>query len=54
MPSSSPLRILWGERYCGKDNWNTFDELAIWDRALTEEEIKAIYNNGNGADIPVK
>jgi hypothetical protein len=51
---SSPPRILWGERYFGKDNGNTFNELAIWDRALSEDEIQAIYNSGNGVEIPVE
>jgi len=27
------------------------DEIAIWDRPLTDDEIKALYNNGNGVTL---
>ena len=27
------------------------DEIAIWNRPLSEEEVKALYNNGNGVDL---
>lgn len=30
---------------------SAMDELAIWNRALTEDEIKALFNNGNGVPI---
>jgi hypothetical protein len=48
------MRIMGGERHFGKDNWDTFDELAIWSRLLSEEEIKVLYNNGHGVEIPAK
>lgn len=36
----------------GNREWNGFiDDLAIWNRPLTEEEIQSIYNGGIGASI---
>ena len=29
----------------------SFDEIAIWDRVITEEEVETLYNNGFGAAI---
>ena len=29
------------------------DEVAIWNRALTNDEIKMLYNGGSGYDIPI-
>ena len=37
----------------GPSEAQSVDELAIGDRALTETEIKALYNNGHGIKIPV-
>jgi hypothetical protein len=33
-------------------SYASFDELCIWDRALTEDEIKTLYNNGHGISLP--
>ncbi len=35
----------------GPDNFCAFDELAIWSRALSGDEVKALYNNGNGVEL---
>jgi len=32
--------------------WASFDELCMWDRVLTDEEIGVLYNNGHGIDMP--
>ncbi len=33
--------------------YQVFDELAIWDRPLSAQDAKTLYNNGYGAAIPV-
>lgn len=38
-----------GKSFFGSNYWNGgMDELAIWERALTEEEIALLYNSGSG------
>ena len=41
--------------YYGNDPFHaqSLDEVAIWNRALSNEEIKTLYNNGNGVRMPV-
>lgn len=48
-PSADPLTILSASRSQGQRSG--LDEFAIWDRPLTEAEIKALYNNGNGVQL---
>lgn len=38
----------------GPNETQAIDEVVIWDRALTDEEIQALYNNGNGVGMPIK
>ena len=33
--------------------FQAYDELGIWSRVLTEEEVKKLYNGGAGSQIPV-
>jgi len=38
----------------GPDNFmGVIDEIGIWDRALSANEVSALYNNGNGLIIPM-
>lgn len=48
-PSDAPLKILSCSRSAGMRSG--LDEIAIWDRPLTDAEIKALYNNGNGVRL---
>jgi hypothetical protein len=48
-PSDAPLKILSCSRSAGMRS--ALDEIAIWDRPLSDEEIKTLYNNGNGVQI---
>lgn len=48
-PSDAPLKILSCSRSAGM--FSALDEIAIWDRPLADEEIKALYNNGNGVRL---
>ena len=34
--------------------FQAYDELAIWSRALTEEEVQKLYNGGAGSEIPLE
>jgi hypothetical protein len=45
VPSAAPLTI------SNTPANSAMDEVAIWNRALTEDEIKALYNNGNGVEL---
>ncbi len=36
------------------NEFQSYDELALWSRLLTEEEIGKLYNSGAGSQIPVK
>ena len=47
--SSAPLRI----HSCSRspDMRSALDEIAIWDRPLTDDEIEKLYNNGNGVTL---
>ncbi|MHC4504421.1 MAG: sialate O-acetylesterase, partial [Planctomycetota bacterium] len=38
----------------GELNHQVWDEVAIWDRPLAPGEVKALYNQGYGAEIPVR
>jgi hypothetical protein len=33
------------------DMKSALDEIAIWNRPLTDAEIKALYNNGHGVEL---
>lgn len=43
--SAAPLMIN------GAGSSHQMDEIAIWNRPLTDDEIKALYNNGNGVKL---
>jgi len=47
--SASPLTIHSCSRSQGMRS--ALDEIAIWDRPLSEDEIKVLYNNGNGVTL---
>jgi len=47
-----PLSI--GGRMAATTEFQAYDELAVWSRALTEEEVRKLYNNGAGSQLPVK
>jgi alpha-galactosidase len=51
IPADVPLRIGGPLKIGGH---HAYDELAIWSRALTPEEVALIYNNGHGSRIPLK
>ena len=44
-------KLILGGSIHGENNFCAFDELAIWNRALSEDEVKALYNNGNGVAL---
>ncbi len=47
----APLTI-GGVKLLNEDfDFHVFDELAIWSRLLTDEEVKKLYNGGTGAEI---
>lgn len=51
-PSNNPLRI--GERQ-GNQQFpidGLIDEVAFWNRALSDDEINQLYNNGEGFELP--
>jgi len=37
-----------------KSDFQVFDEVAIWDRPLTEAEVQTLYNNGGGVEISLE
>lgn len=45
-----PLAI--GVSFDDKDEFMSFDELCMWNRVLTDKEIKTLYNNGHGIALP--
>lgn len=47
-----PLSI--GGEMKASTEFQAYDELAVWSRALTEEEVLKLYNEGAGSQIPVK
>jgi len=49
IPSRAKLAI--GGHITRQGQYQAFDELAIWSRPLTAREVKALYNNGYGAQI---
>jgi hypothetical protein len=44
-----PLAI--GVQFDNPSIYTSFDELCIWNRALSEDEVKALYNNGHGLKL---
>lgn len=48
-PSNARLTI--GGHITKQGQFQAFDELAIWSRPLTARQVKALYNNGYGAQI---
>ena len=54
-PSMDPTLMLVGAWFNGQaENWDgSLDDIGIWDKALTEAEINAIYNNGAPIDLSV-
>ncbi|MFC1718189.1 LamG domain-containing protein, partial [Candidatus Poribacteria bacterium] len=51
IPSESVLTIH-GPTWGGDSNFQSYDEVAIWNRALTRQEITTLFNNTNGVEIP--
>jgi len=49
LPAKTVLTI--GGSLEGETNYQVFDEVAIWDRPLTDAEITTLYNNGGGAEV---
>ena len=49
-PARIPLVI--GGRLAVDRAFAAYDELCLWNRALSEAEIKTLYNNGHGIDLP--
>jgi len=49
IPSGTALKI--GGGLLQENNFQAFDEIAIWARALSGSEIAAIYNNGSGMEL---
>ncbi len=55
LSSGAPMRVgmqEWRGKYC-KPMRGAVDELAIWNRALTEEEIATLYGGGKGHELEV-
>jgi len=46
-----PLTV--GGELIASSEFQCYDELAIWSRPITEEEVKKLYNSGAGSEIPV-
>jgi len=44
--------VLGGNQMEASTEFHAYDELAIWSRLLTEEEVHKLYNNGGGSEIP--
>ena len=49
IPSRAVLKI--GGGLVQKNNFQSFDEIAIWSRALSEAEIAALFNGGSGLEL---
>ena len=49
IPSDAALKI--GGGLLQENNFQAFDEIAIWARALSGSEIETIYNNGSGMEL---
>jgi len=43
--------LTFGGKFTKDGQVESFDEIAIWDRVITEEEVKTLYNRGFGAAI---
>ena len=49
---STPLIIGSNPKFLSSRSWDgMIDDIAIWDRALTSDEIESIWNGGTGASI---
>ena len=61
-PFTAPIKTLAANTYIGRalnDDtlWNfpgIIDEVGIWDRALTPEEVTSLYNGGSGVQVSLK
>ena len=49
IPSGEALKI--GGGLIQENNFQSFDEIAIWSRALSDAEIEALYNEGSGLEL---
>jgi len=49
--SSKAMLTIGGLELKSDQDFQVYDELAIWSRTLSEEEIKKLYNNGHGSEI---
>lgn len=49
-PSEAILTIH-GPNWGGDSNFQGYDEIAVWKRALTRQEVTALFNNAHGAEI---
>jgi len=53
IPAGKGVPLTLGGLIDRRGHFQIFDELAIWQRAITAEEVAALYNNGFGAQIAV-
>jgi len=49
--SSKATLTIGGLEFKSDQDFQIYDELAIWSRTLSEEEVKKLYNNGHGSEI---
>ena len=49
--SSKATLTIGGLELKSDQDFQVYDELAIWSRPLSEEEIKKLYNNGHGSEV---
>lgn len=43
--------LTFGGKFTEDGQTESFDEIAIWDRAITDTEVRTLYNRGFGAVI---
>jgi len=49
---ASRQRLFFGTRYTAADYLNgAIDEVAMWSRRLSDDEVNTLYNDGNGIDL---
>ncbi len=53
LPAAKNVLLTLGGLIEREGHFQVFDELAIWRRAITAEEVAALYNNGFGVEIPM-
>jgi len=50
--SAEAILTIHGPSWGGDSNFQSYDEIAIWKRALTRDEVTTLFNNANGVAIP--